>query len=125
MKWLADTKTVQTVTQAVITGRLDANDYFQMRELVREHQIAQGGVSVMLDLRQAVLQIGTLDVFAIASSHHDVYPHGMPYAIIVGPETMPASDVRFLENVKINRGALAKIFTDDQAALEWLATCVS
>ncbi len=62
MKWLADTKTVQTVTHAVITGRLDANDYFQMRELVREHQIAQGGVSVMLDLRQAVLQIGTLDL---------------------------------------------------------------
>ncbi|MDP1799150.1 MAG: STAS/SEC14 domain-containing protein [Planctomycetaceae bacterium] len=125
MQWHVDTKAGSSVSTSVVTGDLDANDYFQMREQVRLYQIAQGGISVLLDLRDAVLHFGTLDVFAVASTHQDTFPRGAPFAILTGPATISPGDARFLENVLVNRGTLAKLFTDEVAAHEWLQACLA
>lgn len=125
MHWHVDTKSDSSVSTFVVAGDLDANDVFQMREQVRLYQIAQGGLSVLLDLRLAVLHIGTLDVFAIASTHQDVFPRGVPFAILTGPATISPGDARFLENVLVNRGTLAKLFADEATAAEWLQACVA
>ena len=122
MNWFVDTKTEHAVTKAVVRGQLNANDYLEMRKHVRAQQIEQAGESVLLDLRQATLQFGTLDVFAIGLTHHEVFPRGTPYAILMGPDTMNMVDARFLENLKFNRGSVAKVFTDEVAAEEWLLT---
>ena len=122
MNWFVDTKTEHAVTKAVVRGQLNADDYVKMREHVRAQQLEQAGESVLLDLRLAVLQFGMLDVLAIGLSHHEVFPRGTPYAILMSPETMDRVDARFLENLKFNRGSAAKVFTDEVAAKEWLLT---
>lgn len=125
MQWHIDTLPGLSVSTFVVTGDLDANDYFQMREDVRLYQAAQGGISVLLDLRKAVLHIGTLDVFAIASSHQETLPRGVAFAFLLGPATIPPGDARFLENVLVNRGTLARLFTDEAAANAWLQACIA
>ncbi len=124
MNWFVETKTHRTVTTAVVSGPLDANAFFQMRDRVRQQQVAQGGQSVLLDLRQTILKITTLDVFAIASSHRDVFPVEIPFAVLIRPATFIPGDARFLENVLVNRGTVAKVFTDEAAARTWMTASV-
>lgn len=124
MNWFVDTKTELGITTASVHGVLDANDFFRLREAIRQDLDSQGGHSLLLDLQDAVLQMTTLDVFAIASSNPDVFPAGMTFGLLLGPTTLPLADARFLENVMVNRGAHAKCFTDEAVAWEWMFACV-
>lgn len=120
MKWFVETKTHLAVSSAVVRGALDGNTFLEMRALVRQQQLAQGGQALLLDLRRTKMNISTLDVFAIASSHQDDFPASVPIGLLIGPNTFTPADARFLENVLVNRGVWAKLFTDELAACEWL-----
>ena len=89
------------------------------------HETAQTGIkyevnSFLFDLRNARNLTSVSDHYQFASnkSKHMGFKLGSKHALVVSPEDK--AFYRFMETVLINAGYGAKVFTDEQAAIEWL-----
>lgn len=125
MVWTFDAQTLGVVTTAVVHGPLQASEFVDLEQQVRREMLLQRGLGLALDLRDAILQISTLDLFGIASTVSEIFGRETPLAILIAPATMSATDARFFENVICNRGGLAGFFTDLATAHDWLKSCIT
>ena len=78
---------------------------------------AETGIKqVLSDARKQKSVPDTADVFEFASS----LPRDMKIAIIVSADQPTVEDVSFVDAVASNRGAVIKLVTSRQQALDWL-----
>jgi hypothetical protein len=122
MGWSIETKTEGDILVATVKGDLAKADYLAVREKVRSSLEETGTHHVLLDIRQAILQVSTMGIFSVASSNPDVIPRGRKYAVVYSAQTLPAENAVFGENVARNRGAWLSSFTDIEAARRWLTS---
>lgn len=78
---------------------------------------------ILIDSREVELALSTLEIYELPATLSKVMAefqldiHTLKRAIVVSRIT---DDVRFLENVAVNRGNVAKVFLDMDAARAWL-----
>lgn len=78
---------------------------------------------ILIDSREVELALSTLEIYELPATLSKVVAefqldiHTLKRAVVVSRIT---DDVRFLENVAVNRGNVAKVFLDMDAARAWL-----
>jgi hypothetical protein len=77
-------------------------------------------LKILVDLREASLDLNTSQLFELNRSHHFLFPVGTKHAVIISDKTGKPGDERFVENVAVNRGVMLKTFMDTDKAMEWL-----
>ena len=84
--------------------------------LVKENKLT----GVLVDLREAKIQMSIYEIYEGTASHRDKFPIETKHAIVVPVNNQILKDVKFSENVAINRGIKEKSFTDFDEAIKWL-----
>lgn len=70
------------------------------------------------DLREAESQLSTIEIYNLPMFMSNVgISWAWRHAVLISKRT---DSYRFFETVSVNRGMAVKIFTDIQAAMEWL-----
>jgi hypothetical protein len=103
-----------------VTGECPLNELQSTQLKASTISKEQGIHRILVDLRQACLDLKTIQLFEINKSHVDLFPLGTKHALIISQVTGNPGDEKFVENVAVNRGVLLKIFVDIENAMEWL-----
>lgn len=74
---------------------------------------------VIVDQSEGRVDVTISELFEFHSSHNEVLPNQIKIAIIVSKEEI-ADNMKFAENVAINRGIDIKVFTSVNEGIKWL-----
>ena len=110
---------VDRIVRASVSGAfsLDNAKTFFLEILRRARE--EGLDRILIDARGITTEIPTMARFKFASHMAEQHPHAIKIAF-VGREDAVWPD-RFLEIVSVNRGVNAKVVTEIEEALNWLA----
>jgi len=103
------------------TGELTLQVIEASRRAVAEQATDRHLDRILLDLSRATSGLAPVEIFELCASQSFVLPPGAIVAVVYRPDQFPAEDARFAEAVSLNRGATLKVFTDGEAARQWLA----
>ncbi len=85
---------------------------------VIEAAVAHGCTRIFCDERACTYALPTMDLFQMAQFITESAPHVWRAAIVVADHQM--DDAKFFETVSVNRGLTLRVFTDTEAAKDWL-----
>jgi len=87
--------------------------------IVRQQNLA----GILVDLREADVRFSSSQLFELSSSHAEMFPALTRHALLVSVEQEKElqADLKFSENVAVNRGVTQRTFTDPDDARRWLS----
>jgi hypothetical protein len=87
--------------------------------IVKQQELA----GILVDLRDADIRFSAPQIFELSSSHAEVFPALTRHALLVSAEQKEAiqANLKFSENVAVNRGVTQRTFTDIVDARRWLS----
>ena len=77
-----------------------------------------GNLHVLCDESEVIYQIGLVDTYEAASYFAEQAPHLAKVAVVRPFEGF--QDAKFWETVAVNRGLIARVFSDADQARQWL-----
>lgn len=108
--------------QLTCHGSLTRQDCTRATRQVLELMTPQTPQGVLVDLRDAVCELGVGDLYAVpAMWTHGEVDRASALALLVAPTSMSRSDAEFFENTCRNRGWNVRAFDEHAAAVTWLA----
>jgi hypothetical protein len=83
----------------------------------------QGLAGILVDLRKADIRFSASQLFELSSSHAELFPAQTRHALLVsaGQGKQLQADLKFSEDVAVNRGVTQRTFTDPEEARRWLS----
>jgi len=88
-------------------------------DAVRRHGVTR----VLVDDRDMQPEIGTVDIYRLPELFNArELNRGVRAALVIRPESVKKADYEFLETVSHNSGYQIRLFTDLDAAQQWLLT---
>jgi hypothetical protein len=102
-------------------GRVAISDLEQSRKVLKDVLRGSDGTrSVLVDMRNASLEVSTIDVHQFVASHRNELPADLRIAVLV--DSKDWSIAIFAENVAQNRSTSLRAFRDEPRARAWLDT---
>jgi len=102
-------------------GRVAISDLEQSRKVLKDVLRGSDGTrSVLVDMRNASLEVSTIDVHQFVASHRNELPADLRIAVLV--DSKDWSVAIFAENVAQNRSTSLRAFRDEPHARAWLDT---
>jgi len=106
---------------SVYAGQVSADEFeagtLETIALAKKHKTNL----LLIDDSKLEVAVSTNDIFKMPQFYEDAQAHrGSRWALIQPPEGPGLKALRFYETVCRNRGWLVKLFTDRQAAIDWL-----
>jgi hypothetical protein len=110
------------ILTVVFSGTVTKEDTFAARSRASVITKESGICLILVDLRNAEVQMSTMDIFAVNASHAEVLPGPMRHAILRAPDLplREAEDAEFAETVAFNNGVDVRFFTEHAEAIQWL-----
>lgn len=102
-------------------GELTVSVIEASRRAVAEVAAARRLARILLDLSGATSGLAPVEIFELCASQSFVLPPAATVAVVYRPDQFPAEDASFAETVSLNHGATLRVFTDVEAALQWLS----
>jgi hypothetical protein len=100
-------------------GRVAISDLEQSRKVLKDVLRGSDGTrSVLVDMRNASLEVSTIDVHQFVASHRNELPADLRIAVLV--DSKDWSIAIFAENVAQNRSTSLRAFRDEPRARAWL-----
>lgn len=99
-------------------GDMDINDAYAERYAVRDLLVANHCRKVLVDIRQANLQMSKTERELFLQSHRNMLPLGSRIALVVDSQLMVNKEA--VEKLSMIPGILQRVFSDETVALEWL-----
>jgi hypothetical protein len=75
---------------------------------------------VLVDQLDGITDATVTDIYEFHSSHKDVFTDPVRIAMILSTEKEKFDNLKFAENVAINRGMAMRVFTEINDGLKWL-----
>lgn len=105
----------------VNSGRITIDEFkegaFEIIAQARKHRTNL----VLIDDSKLEITVSTNDIFKMPQFYEDAKAYrGSRWALIQPPEGPALKELKFYETVCRNRGWLVKLFSDRQAAVDWL-----
>ena len=91
------------------------NTFEAVADLCREN----GCKKVLLDARELITELGTMDLFTLGCQLADVPDRSVRFALLGTEKQVPADN--FMENVAVTRGSFMRVFTVEDEAIAWLS----
>jgi hypothetical protein len=107
----------------ITRGALTMEDYVaSTREVSR--LIAEHGVhNCLIDGTELRNQATPIEIYSLPKLYLETgIPRTVRVAFLVSDQSYPMEDIRFYETVCLNNGYHVRIFSDNNAALSWLAS---
>lgn len=98
---------------------IDIDEIYAAREETARHLADNGFRKVFVDIRNATMDVTTMEIFGFSASYRDLLQLDVRIAIVYSPESVNREDVLFSETAARNRGILLRIFTEKDEALDW------
>ena len=105
--------------------RVKATGHDENLEQVQEYGLAvmraaleNNCTKIICDESDLEYSLGTFDIFELVKSLSEVVPKVVKVALIYKPTQF--DDVKFWENVAVNRGVQVRIFKDQASAEKWI-----
>lgn len=95
-----------------------SQDVIHYAMAIRDEAIRQNTKKILCDERNLVYALGTFNTYEVAEFTSYNVPKVAKVAIVCNPENL--SEANFYETVVVNRGLELKVFTDMEAARNWL-----
>ncbi len=101
--------------EAVLEGKYSFEQFLESGQLAAQEAKARNKQKILIDLTQLKGQIPDLDKVRLGT-HSKPHFGDLKVAFLDTPE----QNMRFAENISVNRGAKVHSFRDRAQALEWL-----
>jgi len=123
MPWRVEHDAELGIVRAIYFGRVTANE-FKAGTLETIALMDAHGINLLLiDDTEVELAVSTNDIFEMPQFYENVRAmRSTRWALVHPSDPAAIKHFRFYENVCRNRGWLVKLFSDRQAALDWLLT---
>jgi len=123
MPWRVEPDLELGIVRVTYSGRVTAEE-FKAGTLETITRMAEHRINLLLiDDSELEIAVSTNEIFQMPDFYERVHAHrSNRWALIHPPDPAALKHFKFYENVCRNRGWLVKIFSDHQAALDWLLT---
>lgn len=98
-------------------GIVSADDIYGSLKKIKTAVIETGINKVIVDTTEQKQMPGAINIFQIFST---IPKDVEKFALLVGEGQSTADDLKFAENVAVNRGTFMKLFKSRDEAIEWL-----
>lgn len=98
-------------------GIVSADDIYDSLKKAKSAMLETGISKLLVDTTEQKQMPGTVNIFQIFST---IPKEIEKAAIIIKEDQSTADDLKFAENVAVNRGTVLKLFKSRDEALEWL-----
>lgn len=117
--WQLEYLTSEAVLRVRVDGIVRFDDMTKIRRDLLDAAKAHGCTRFLIDYTQAALDLSTAEYYQVPdASAADGVDRSWRFAVVV--RTIDA-DMEFFETTTLNRGFVAKVFTDEAFAKGWLA----
>ena len=123
MPWRVDHDLELGIVHATYSGRVTAAE-FKAGTLETIARMAEHRINLLLiDDSELEIAVSTSEIFQMPDFYEKAHAHrSSRWALVHPPDPEALKHFRFYENVCRNRGWPVKLFSDRQAALDWLLT---
>jgi hypothetical protein len=103
-------------------GEHSLEDYVAATREVSRLMTQHGVRNCLIDGTELRNQATSIDIYNLPKLYNQIgIPKTIRAALLVGDQSHPIEDIRFFETVCLNSGYSVRIFSDRNAALNWLA----
>jgi len=115
-----DFQTKHSILIVTVTGRWSRPEGELVQSEAAKQVREKGLTGVLIDIREAEIDVSTLDIFDVTKAHATLFPTNIKHAMVYRPDENTLQDANFFENVASNRSVQARAFTDLETAMDWL-----
>jgi len=120
MKYTSEYDSINNICIVYVDGKIqNPNEADELKQFAHQFFTEHGCRHFLFDMKQTDISFGTIDVFVTGAPQGEMAKALKPFKVSVVVSKI-TENLRFFENVAVNRGFNVNVFDDVFKAIEWL-----